>query len=53
MSLKKGKSVGVDNILAEPVQAGGGGGGGEEEEICDSIWRTAYPMDSVVGYYTP
>ena len=28
MSLKKGKSVGVDNILAEPVQAGGGGGGG-------------------------
>ena len=28
VSLKKGKSAGVDNIPAELVQAGGGGGGG-------------------------
>ena len=39
-SLKKGKSAGVDNIRAEPVQAG------EEDviitltTICDKIWQT-------------
>ena len=39
-SLKKGKSAGVDNILAELVQAGG-----EDEitalaTICNKIWQT-------------
>ena len=38
--LKKGKSVGVDNILVELVQAGGEPMIDVLPEICDMIWRT-------------
>ena len=55
-SLKKGKSAGVDTILAELVQAGRETMIDVLTEICNKIWenrRMAYPMDSVVDYYTP
>ena len=52
-SLKKGKSAGVDNIPAELVQAGGETMIDVLTEICNRIWRTAYPMDSFADYYTP
>ena len=39
-SLKNGKSVGVDNILAELVQAGGETMIDVLTEICNRIWRT-------------
>ena len=39
-SLKKGKSVGLDNIPAELVQAGGETMIGVLTEICNRIWRT-------------
>ena len=39
-SLKKGKSVGVDNIPAELVQAGGETMIDVLTEICNRIWRT-------------
>ena len=39
-SLKKGKSAGVDNILAELVQAGGETMIDVLTEICNKIWRT-------------
>ena len=55
-SLKKGKSVGVDNIPAELVQAGGETMIDFLTEICNRIWRTGeWPIsvDSVTDYYTP
>ena len=39
-SLKKGKSAGVDNIPAEPVQAGGEDVITAFTTICDKIWQT-------------
>ena len=39
-SLKKGKSVGVDSIPAELVQAGGETMIDVLKEICNRIWRT-------------
>ena len=39
-ALKKGKSAGVANILAELVQAGGETIIDVLTEICDRIWRT-------------
>ena len=39
-SLKKGKSAGVDNILAELVQAGGETMIDVLTQICNRIWRT-------------
>ena len=39
-SLKKGKSAGVDNIPAEPVQAGGEDVITTLTTICNKIWQT-------------
>ena len=39
-SLKKGKSAGVDNILAELVQAGGEDVITALTTICNNIWQT-------------
>ena len=46
-SLKRGKSAGVNNIPTELVQAGGETMLDVLMEICNRIWRMAYPMDSV------
>ena len=42
-SLKKGKSAGVDDIPAELVQGGGETMIDVLTEICNRIWRIAYP----------
>ena len=47
VSLKKGRSVGVDDIPAELVQAGGETMIDVLTEICNRIWRMDYPMDSI------
>ena len=40
LSLKKGKSAGVDNIAAELVQAGGEGVITALTTVCNKIWQT-------------
>ena len=52
-SLTKGKSAGVDNILAELVQAGGcnhRSHGNLQQDLADR--RMANPMDPILSHYT-
>ena len=55
-ALKKGKSVGVNNIQAELVQTGGETMIYVLTKIYNKIWKTGewpIPMDPVASYYTP
>ena len=55
-TLKKGKSAGVYNILAEMVQAGGEDMISVLLIICNKIWQTgrmSYTMDSVSSHHPP
>ena len=47
-SLKKGKSVGVDNILAELVHAGGEDVITTLTTICNKIWQTPWTQSLVI-----
>ena len=51
-ALKMGKSVGMDNIPAELVQAGGVAMIDILTAICNKIWKTGH-MDSIPSYHTP
>ena len=52
-SLKKGKSVGVNNIPAELVQTGGGNVVTALTTICNKIWHTGeWPVDPVLSHHT-
>ena len=52
--LKKWKSVGVDNIPAELVQAGGEDVITSNTTICNTIWQTEEinPVDPVLSHHT-